>query len=74
MHSYCRGPNFSYKGRVLLAFEDNGASKVGVRFDKTIQDGTDLGGLCEVDHGFFCSGSLFPHLSSFPMVLSLLYF
>jgi hypothetical protein len=40
----------------MLAFEDNGSSKIGVRFDKQIPDGTDLGGLCEEDHGFFCSG------------------
>jgi len=40
----------------MLAFEDNGSSKIGVRFDKQILDGNDLGGLCEEDHGFFCSG------------------
>ncbi|XP_078439543.1 uncharacterized protein LOC144709773 [Wolffia australiana] len=50
-----RGPNYGYRGKVLLAFEDNGASKVGVRFDRQISEGTDLGGLCEEDHGFFCS-------------------
>ena len=37
-------------------FEDNGSSKIGVRFDKQIPDGNDLGGMCEEDHGFFCSG------------------
>jgi hypothetical protein len=55
MHPY-RGPSFGYRGKVLLAFEDNGSSKIGVRFDKVIPDGNDLGGLCEDDHGFFCSG------------------
>jgi hypothetical protein len=29
---------------VMLAFEDNGSSKIGVRFDKQIPDGNDLGG------------------------------
>jgi hypothetical protein len=42
----------------MLAFEDNGSSKIGVRFDKQITNGNDLGGLCEEDHGFFCSAEL----------------
>lgn len=49
------GPSYGYRGKVLLAFEGNGSSKVGVRFDKSIPDGNDLGGLCEESHGFFCS-------------------
>ncbi|XP_040384586.1 uncharacterized protein LOC102715982 isoform X3 [Oryza brachyantha] len=53
-----RGPNYGYRGRVMLAFEENGSSKIGVRFDKQIPDGNDLGGLCEEDHGFFCSAEL----------------
>ncbi|XP_066337616.1 uncharacterized protein [Miscanthus floridulus] len=53
-----RGPSYGYRGRVMLAFEDNGSSKIGVRFDKQITDGNDLGGLCEEDHGFFCSAEL----------------
>ncbi|CAO2150781.1 unnamed protein product [Urochloa humidicola] len=53
-----RGPSYGYRGRVMLAFEDNGSSKIGVRFDKQIPDGNDLGGLCEEDHGFFCSAEL----------------
>ncbi|XP_026664881.1 uncharacterized protein LOC103718614 isoform X2 [Phoenix dactylifera] len=53
-----RGPNIGYRGKVVLAFEENGASKVGVRFDKQIPDGNDLGGLCEEDHGFFCTADL----------------
>ncbi|XP_073106503.1 uncharacterized protein [Elaeis guineensis] len=53
-----RGPNYGYRGKVVLAFEENGASKIGVRFDKQIPDGNDLGGLCEEDHGFFCTADL----------------
>ncbi|KAK7277726.1 hypothetical protein RJT34_22741 [Clitoria ternatea] len=49
-----RGPSYGFRGKVLLAFEDNRSSKIGVRFDKSIPDGNDLGGLCEDDHGFFC--------------------
>ncbi|KAK7270209.1 hypothetical protein RIF29_23193 [Crotalaria pallida] len=52
-----RGPSYGSRGKVLLAFEDNGSSKIGVRFDKSIQDGNDLGGLCEDDRGFFCSAN-----------------
>ncbi|KAG5063217.1 hypothetical protein JHK85_004400 [Glycine max] len=52
-----RGPSYGSRGKVLLAFEDNGSSKIGVRFDKSIPDGNDLGGLCEDDHGFFCSAN-----------------
>uniref|UniRef100_A0A804R758 protein-serine/threonine phosphatase n=1 Tax=Zea mays TaxID=4577 RepID=A0A804R758_MAIZE len=59
------GPSYGYRGRVMLAFEDNGSSKIGVRFDKQIPDGNDLGGLCEEDHGFFCSAeSLRPDFSA----------
>ncbi|GJY87870.1 putative adenosinetriphosphatase [Tanacetum coccineum] len=50
-----RGPAYGYKGKVLLPFEENGSSKIGVRFDRSVQEGNDLGGLCEEDHGFFCS-------------------
>ncbi|CAL0300545.1 unnamed protein product [Lupinus luteus] len=52
-----RGPSYGSRGKVLLAFEDNESSKIGVRFDKSIQDGNDLGGLCEDDRGFFCSAN-----------------
>ncbi|XP_058770271.1 uncharacterized protein LOC131643920 isoform X2 [Vicia villosa] len=52
-----RGPSYGYKGRVLIAFENNRSSKIGVRFEKPIPDGNDLGGLCESDHGFFCSAN-----------------
>ncbi|KAL7151241.1 hypothetical protein ABFS83_04G018200 [Erythranthe nasuta] len=50
-----RGPAYGYRGKVVLAFEENGSSKIGVRFDRTITEGNDLGGLCEEDHGFFCA-------------------
>lgn len=30
---------------------------MGVRFDKPIPDGVDLGDLCEKGHGFFCNGT-----------------
>ncbi|KAL8548620.1 hypothetical protein ACS0TY_007781 [Phlomoides rotata] len=50
-----RGPTYGYRGKVLLAFEDNISSKIGVRFDRTIPEGNDLGGICEEDHGFFCA-------------------
>ncbi|GER43720.1 AAA-type ATPase family protein [Striga asiatica] len=53
-----RGPTYGFRGKVVLAFEENGSSKIGVRFDKTIPDGNDLGGLCEKDHGFFCAADL----------------
>lgn len=56
--NFCRGPSYGYRGKVVLSFEENGAAKVGVRFDKSIPDGNDLGGRCEEDHGFFCSGDL----------------
>ncbi|OVA14879.1 AAA+ ATPase domain [Macleaya cordata] len=54
----CRGPSYGYRGKVLLPFEENGSSKIGVRFDKSIPEGNDLGGLCEEDHGFFCAADL----------------
>ncbi|XP_039013925.1 uncharacterized protein LOC120143759 isoform X2 [Hibiscus syriacus] len=52
-----RGPTIGFRGKVLLAFEENGFSKIGVRFDRSILEGNDLGGLCEEDHGFFCAAS-----------------
>ncbi|GLT42470.1 hypothetical protein SLA2020_164670 [Shorea laevis] len=50
-----RGPNVGFRGQVFLAFEDNASSKVGVRFDRPIPEGNDLGGICEKDKGFFCA-------------------
>ncbi|PPR93628.1 hypothetical protein GOBAR_AA27048 [Gossypium barbadense] len=52
-----RGPTIGVRGKVVLAFEENGSSKIGVRFDRSIPEGNDLGGLCEEDHGFFCTAS-----------------
>ncbi|KAL0389619.1 UNVERIFIED_CONTAM: hypothetical protein Scaly_0319000, partial [Sesamum calycinum] len=52
------GPTYGYRGKVVLAFEENGSSKIGVRFDRAIPEGNDLGGLCEEDHGFFCAADL----------------
>lgn len=52
-----RGPTFGLRGKVLLPFEDNPSSKIGVRFEKPIADGVDLGGLCEAGYGFFCNGN-----------------
>eukprot|EP00252_Welwitschia_mirabilis_P021049 TRINITY_DN528_c0_g1_i2.p1 TRINITY_DN528_c0_g1~~TRINITY_DN528_c0_g1_i2.p1 ORF type:complete len:1254 (-),score=321.29 TRINITY_DN528_c0_g1_i2:470-4231(-) len=52
-----RGPSYGSRGKVILAFEDNGSSKLGVRFDSPIPEGIDLGGHCEEDHGFFCNAS-----------------
>ncbi|KAK4758646.1 hypothetical protein SAY87_019947 [Trapa incisa] len=54
-----RGPVDGSRGKVVLPFEenDNGSAKIGVRFDKPIVDGNNLGGRCEKDHGFFCSAN-----------------
>ena len=52
-----RGPSYGSRGKVVLAFEENGPSKLGVRFDNPIPEGVDLGGLCEDDHNFFCSAN-----------------
>ncbi|AQL06725.1 AAA-type ATPase family protein [Zea mays] len=48
-------PDFGSQGEIFLPFEENRSSKVGVRFDKKILGGNNLGGNCEVDHGLFCS-------------------
>lgn len=50
-----RGPASGTRGEVVLLFEDNPLSKVGIRFDKPIPDGVDLGGICK-GNGFFCNG------------------
>lgn len=55
--SPARGPVFGTRGKVLLRFEDNPLSKIGVRFDKPLTDGVDLGGLCEMGYGFFCNAN-----------------
>lgn len=74
MHE-CRGPTYGYRGKVVLAFEDNESSKIGIRFDRSIPEGNDLGGRCEEDHGFFCAGSFLLHLfilKSFICVLTII--
>ncbi|TMW91761.1 hypothetical protein EJD97_013932 [Solanum chilense] len=58
LQSPIRGPTYGYRGKVVLAFEENGSSKIGVRFDRSIPEGNDLGGLCDEDHGFFCAADL----------------
>ncbi|KAJ6764205.1 AAA ATPASE putative [Salix koriyanagi] len=50
-----RGPPYGIRGKVVLLFEDNPLSKIGVRFDKTIPDGVDLGDVCEKGLGYFCN-------------------
>ncbi|KAK7389195.1 hypothetical protein VNO78_24030 [Psophocarpus tetragonolobus] len=50
-----RGPSNGNRGKVVLLFGDNPLSKIGVRFDKPIPDGVDLGGVCEGGQGFFCN-------------------
>ncbi|KAI7727421.1 hypothetical protein M8C21_020426, partial [Ambrosia artemisiifolia] len=55
--SSLRGPTSGARGRVLLLFEDNPLSKIGVRFDKPVFDGVDLGVLCEGGFGYFCSAN-----------------
>lgn len=54
---FYRGPASGTRGEVVLVFEDNPLSKIGVRFDKPISDGVDLGGLCK-GNGFFCNGMM----------------
>ncbi|XP_066356489.1 uncharacterized protein [Miscanthus floridulus] len=46
--------SYVYRGEVVLAFEKNGSSKVGVLFDDPINAGNDLGGLCDRNRGLFC--------------------
>uniref|UniRef100_A0A6N2NFN8 Uncharacterized protein n=1 Tax=Salix viminalis TaxID=40686 RepID=A0A6N2NFN8_SALVM len=53
--SSSRGPPNGIRGKVVLLFEDNPLSKIGVRFDKPIPDGVDLGDVCEGGHGYFCN-------------------
>ncbi|CAN6464826.1 unnamed protein product [Victoria cruziana] len=52
-----RGPSYGCRGKVLLPFEENSSSKIGVQFDKPIPEGNDLGGICEEGHGFFCNAN-----------------
>ncbi|KAJ6972964.1 hypothetical protein NC653_033333 [Populus alba x Populus x berolinensis] len=52
-----KGPTIGLRGKVVLAFEGNDSSKIGVRFDRSIPEGNDLGGRCEEDHGFYCTAN-----------------
>ncbi|GBG64633.1 hypothetical protein CBR_g45688 [Chara braunii] len=52
-----RGPYVGCRGKVVRLFEDNPRGKVGVRFDKPISGGNNLGNLCEDSHGYFCNVS-----------------
>lgn len=54
----------------MLPFEDNPSSKIGVKFDKPISDGVNLGGLCDEGHGFFCKGISSMVILSFSFNLS----
>lgn len=53
---YSRGPARGSRGRVVLVFEDNILSKIGVRFDKPVPGGVDFAGLCGNGYGYFCYG------------------
>ncbi len=64
----CRGPPNGIRGKVVLVFEDNPLSKIGVRFDKPVSDGVDLGGLCEGGHGYFCNGNFVQGYEHFHML------
>lgn len=64
-----RGPAFGTRGKIVLPFEDNPSSKIGVRFDKPIPDGVNFGGLCDDGHGFFCKGIAHMVLLSFSFIL-----
>lgn len=55
----CRGPPNGTRGKVVLTFDNNSSSKIGVKFDKLIPDGVDLGGYCEGGYGYFCNGIFF---------------
>ncbi|KAI3864546.1 hypothetical protein MKX03_017003 [Papaver bracteatum] len=53
------GAAYGYRGKVIIPYaQESGAYKIGVRFDRIIQGGNDLAGLCETDHGFYCCANL----------------
>ncbi|XP_050936082.1 uncharacterized protein LOC103484405 isoform X13 [Cucumis melo] len=52
-----RGPPNGTRGKVVLTFDNNSSSKIGVKFDKLIPDGVDLGGYCEGGYGYFCNAT-----------------
>ncbi|XP_074278974.1 uncharacterized protein LOC141603047 isoform X1 [Silene latifolia] len=50
-----KGPTYGNRGKVVLVFKGNKASKIGVRFDEPVPGGCNLGGSCENGHGYFCT-------------------
>ncbi|KAI7986267.1 hypothetical protein LOK49_LG14G01003 [Camellia lanceoleosa] len=56
-NSAFEGPNFGSQGKIVLTSENSNSFNVGVRFDKPIPEGQDLGGQYEADHGFFYNAS-----------------
>ncbi|KAH9730384.1 AAA-type ATPase family protein [Citrus sinensis] len=44
-----RGPGIGFRGRVILPFEDNDFSKIGVRFDRSIPEGNNLASSLRLD-------------------------
>ncbi|KAH7851838.1 hypothetical protein Vadar_017134 [Vaccinium darrowii] len=52
-----RGPTFGSLGEIVLLAQVSYVSKLGVRFDKPIHGGLDLGGKCEAGYGFHCNAS-----------------
>jgi len=51
--SICSPPDFGSQGEICLPFEENRLSKVGVRFDKQIQGGNDLGAIVKLIMVYF---------------------
>lgn len=51
------GPSYGSKGKVARFCEENGSSKIGVKFERPIPGGNDLGGLCEQEYGYYCGAT-----------------
>lgn len=52
-----KGPYYGARGRVAMTFEEN-KRYVGVRFDRLVPGGHNLGGECEPGHGFLCEARM----------------
>lgn len=52
-----RGPTSGDRGTVLLPFEGNPLSKIGVKFDKPVPNGVNFAGFCDSGHGYFCNAN-----------------
>lgn len=65
--SVIRGPTSGDRGTVLLPFEGNPLSKIGVKFDKPVPNGVNFAGFCDSGHGYFCNGKSAFSLNSFYM-------